>query len=142
MPYPDWAGDDVIVSHPGALFFITSAAPLDKLGDVYQFPVFSKDELLLIQLEVLKEVQAKVDYVEQSASGERRIKKTVPALKLGAETRPLGPDAEEGDMEFIGLQGNVEILLDKSTRVPLLISGKVKFAGRVNIKLRRVVRID
>ena len=58
----------MIVSDPGALFFIASAAPLDKPGDVYQFPVFSKDELLPIQLEVLEEVKAKVDYVEQSAS--------------------------------------------------------------------------
>ena len=38
----------------------------------------------------------------------------------------------------MGLQGDVTMLLDPVTRVPLELAGKVKVAGAVKMRLRRV----
>ena len=114
-------------------------AALDDAGDKIQVPVFSRNHLILVEVTVEGVGKARVDYVETSPSGKRKVKKTVEALRLKIDSRHLDPDSDEGDFEFLGLRGDVEILLDKTTRVPLQVSGRVPVAGSVHIRLQRVV---
>lgn len=138
--YPAWLGRGVLVTEPGAIFFIAAAAPLDDVGDMIQVPVFSRNNLILVELSVERVDRIKVDYAELSSfGGERRVKGTVEVLRLKVDSRHLDPDSAEGDFEFLGLKGDVQIFLDKKTRAPLQISGRVPIAGNVNIRVQRVV---
>jgi hypothetical protein len=136
--YPDWLGPGVLVAEPGAIFFIVAAAALDDAGDTIQVPVFSRNNLILVELTVDGAKRIKVDYTEVSGSRERRVKATVEALRLRVDSRHLDPDSDEGDFEFLGLRGDVEIFLDKATRVPLQVSGRVPVAGKVDVRVQRV----
>lgn len=137
--YPEWLGEGALITEPAAIFYIASAAALDEPGDRIQVPVFTKNKLLLVELEVEGMDQLKTDYTEVSGSGERRVNGRVDALRLSIDSRQLGPNSEEGDFEFLGLRGDVEMWIDSTTRVPLQVSGRVPVAGKANVRLRRAV---
>jgi len=137
--YPEWLGDGALVTEPAAIFFVAAAAALDNVGDRIQVPVFSKNKLLLVELEVEGTERLKANYTERSSSGERRVSGRVDAIRVSIDSRALGPEAEEGDFEFLGLRGDVEMWIDPTTRAPIQISGRVPVAGKANVRLQRAV---
>ena len=137
--FPHWAGTDLTVAESLSVFYVLSAAPFEKQGDRVQVPTFSKNNLLLLELTLMGRQKVKVDYIEQSGSAERRVKGSVEALEILVDAKHLDPDSNEAHMEFMGLGGDITILLDPTTRVPLEVSGKVKVAGNVKIRLQRAV---
>jgi hypothetical protein len=132
--YPGWAGDDLLVVDPTALFYIVAAAPLEKPGDRYQVPVFTKGNLILVEMTVRAIDKARVDYASSSA-GSSRVKGSVDALRISLDAQHLDPDSKETDLELLGLRGDVEMLVDREKRLPLEISGKVPIAGTVRVRL-------
>jgi hypothetical protein len=137
--YPEWLGDGALITEPAAIFFIASAAKLDKAGDSIQVPVFTKNKLLLVELKVEGSDQLRANYTEVSSSGERQVSGRVDTVRILLDSRRLGPESTEGDFEFLGLRGDVEMWLDKKTRVPIQISGRVPVAGKANVRLQRAV---
>lgn len=137
--FPDWLGDGALVTEPAAVFFIAAAAALDEVGDRIQVPTFTKNKLLLVELEVVGIEQLKADYTQKSSAGERRVSGRVDAIHISVDSRRLGPDSEEGDFEFLGLRGDVEMWVDQTTRVPIQISGRVPVVGKAHVRLRRAV---
>ena len=136
-PYPDWAGDDLAVADAGSLFYLAAAAPLRKPGDRYQVPVFSRGNLILIEMTV-KEVEAvRVDYEKVSGTGSQRVKTRVQGLRISLDAQHLDPDSEEDDLELMGLRGDVVMTLDPQTRLPLELSGRVPIAGGVRVRLSK-----
>lgn len=131
-PYPAWAGEDLDVSEPTALFYILSAAPLSETGDVVRFPAVSKDRLVELRLEVAGWEQLQVDYERDG----RPIEGPVPALKILVTARDLDPASDESPLEMLGLHGAIEVHLDAETRAPLAISGKVPFVGRARVRIQ------
>jgi hypothetical protein len=136
--YPEWTGRGLIVSEPSVLFYLVSAAPLRAQGDLVQLPVFSKDRLLLVELRVVGTESVKVDFERRTATGTQRIKGSREALRLVVDARRLGPESAEGDLSFLGLQGDVELLVDRESGAPLEVRGRVPVAGRVTVRLQRV----
>jgi hypothetical protein len=132
--YPGWAGADLQVTEPTALFYLLAAAKLDKPGDKVQFPVWSSDNLILMELTVAGIEQLKVDYM----MGGRRIKGTVAALKILVDAQHLDPDSTEDHLDIMGMKGDVTVHLDPKTRAPLQVSGKVPIAGNTKVKLQSV----
>ncbi len=133
--YPSWAGDDLVVTEPGAIFYLAAAAALEKTGDVFQCPAYSRNKLLLVELKVLGSENIKVDY----SVGGKRVKKTVSALRISIDASHLDPGSDESNMEFLGLRGDVELFLDPESRVPLAVTGRVPVAGKVTVRLQSVV---
>ncbi len=101
--------------------------------------MFSKGHVMLVEMVVHGNSQTEVDYVEESAAGERRISGQVETLEISLDGQPLDRQTEEGDFEFLGLRGDVRLYLDKTVRVPLQLSGRIKYVGKGNVRLRRVV---
>jgi len=130
--YPAWAGDDLLVSDATALFYLVAAAKLDKPGDRHQVPVFTKGNLILVEMTVRSVDRVKVDY---TTSGGSRVKGTVDALRISLDAQHLDPDSKESDLELLGLQGDVEMLVDREKRLPLELSGRVPIAGKVTVRL-------
>lgn len=136
--YPAWAGPDLRISDPAALFYVVSAARLERPGDRVQIPLFSDGELLVLEARVVERLRVEVDYeLVQGAS--RRRQGPVDALRLALTAWSVGPTTQKHDFELAGLGGDVELLFDPGNRLPLELSGKVPWAGRVTIGLRRVV---
>jgi len=132
--YPGWAGDDLLVSDPTALFYVAAAAPLEKPGDRYQVPVFTRGNLILVEMTVRAVDRVQVDYTT-GAGGNSRVKGAAEALRISLDAQHLDPDSDESDLELMGLRGDVEMLVDRETRLPLELSGKVPIAGRVKVRL-------
>lgn len=137
--YPSWSGTDLKVTEPTALFYLLAVADLTEPGDQIQFPIFSDDNLILIEIKVVGKEHLKVDYVKETPSGSERVKGSVPVLKILVDGQHLDPDSQEGHFNFMGMKGDVDIYLDPETRAPLQISGKVPVAGRANVKIKHLV---
>ncbi len=127
------------VTEPAALLYILSASDLSSKGDSVCVYVFSKGHVMLVEMVVHGNSQIKVDYIEESAAGERRVSGQVETLEISLDGQALDRQTEEGDFEFLGLRGDVRLYLDKTLRVPLQLSGTIKYAGKGNFRLRRVV---
>ena len=138
LPYPAWFGDGVAVSDPSALFYMLSRDDLQHPGDTLQMPVFSNDHLVLLELKVKELRRWKSRYIERSEAGEREVRERRPAILIKVDARHLDPDSREEDMEILGMQGDLEILLDASHRVPLRISGRAAKVGKVRLVLRKL----
>ncbi len=126
------------VTEPAALFYILSASNLSSKGDRASVHVFSKGHVMRVEMVVRGNSQTKADYIEESPAGERRVSGQVETLEISLDGQALDLQTEEGDFEFLGLRGGVRLYLDKIIRVPLQLSGKIKYVGKGNVRLRRV----
>jgi len=139
FPHPPWAGSDLLVASPSALFYILSVAGLSRPGDHVELPVFSRTDVSLMKIRVAKTERVRVDYtLSGSGQDERRVRDRVAALHLSLSAQPLD-ERSASDFQLMGLEGDVEILLDPEYRVPLEIEGRVPRAGKVTIRLQRLV---
>ena len=137
--YPAAAARNQEVSDPTALFYVVAAAALEKPGDLAQIPLYSDDRLLMLEARVVERVRVEVDYEVSGPTGTQRRRQSIGALRLSLDARGLGPGASHQSFELAGLRGDVEMLLDPVARLPLELSGKVPYVGRVAIRLRSVV---
>ena len=127
------------ISEPSALFYLASVAPLNAPSDTVSVPVLSKGRVVLVTLSVLGPATIKVRYGEDSGAGLRQVVGRREVLAIGLESRPLGPEAGDGAFRFMGLGGDIVLYVDPVRRIPVQLSGSVKYAGRSHLKLRRVV---
>jgi hypothetical protein len=123
------------------LLWMASAAELSRSGDRLEALTFSRRHLNRVTLQVTGQRTVNVDFTEQdpvSGSSRRRASVDALVLKLSATPADAQPDDEE-PFELLGLHGDLELLLDPRTRVPLQLRGQVKIIGQVTIRLRRAV---
>ena len=118
-----------------ALFYIVSAANLNKSGDTFTFYTFGKKHLSKIELKVEGTSDIDVDYYEHGTESKRRVEDTVNALRISITATPVGADIKENEFEFLGLKEDIKIYLDPRYRIPLQISSRIKIIGSVNIRL-------
>ena len=136
--FPEWAGEGMEVSDPTALFYFLGAAKLENVGDAIQFPVFSRDQLLLVDLKVTGRERTRVEFEKRTRAGSETVRGHLEAIQLLIDGSHLGPDSEEADFEFLGLRGDVEVLLHPELRAPVEVSGRVPRIGRVRIRLTEI----
>lgn len=149
-PYGEWSereerfiafpadAPEMIVSEALALFVVVSTASLNAPGDVVTLPIFLKDRVVEVQLEVVEKLELKVRFDQTLAGETQRVEGTRPAL--GISVSAVLQEADEGaEIELLGLEGDIVMTVDAETRVPLQISGRIPIAGLVNVKLTRVV---
>jgi hypothetical protein len=92
-------------------------------------------------MEVTGTRAVKVDFVETSAaSGTRRRQERIEAIALRLRGVPMdAPGDDDEPFELLGLRGDLELLLDPQTRVPLQLKGRVKIAGPLTVRLREAM---
>ena len=149
-PYREWSereerfiaypaeAPERIVSEALALFVVVSTASLNAPGDAVTLPVFLKDRVVEVRLEVLEKRELEVNF-DQTKTGEtQKITGTRPALGI-AVSAVLPEGDEDTKIELLGLEGDILMTIDAESRVPLQISGKIPIAGAIDVKLTRVV---
>ena len=137
--YPAWLGDHVHVSEATALLYIVAAAELDEPGDLVQVPIFSTENLILVDFRVVGVERVKVDYEEVSGGPARQVKETIDVLEISIDAGRLGPTSTEDNLELMGMKGDVRVFLERESRIPVQLSGRVPVAGRTKIRVRRAV---
>ena len=123
-----------IVSEPSALFYLLSAMSRDALDKGVQFIAFTDKRPHRLSLRSTGTKELTVNYQR----GGEQVTGRVDAIRLQLGAASL--DGQPGEIELLGLEGDIELLLDPETHIPLQISGKIPPVGRVNVKLESVKR--
>ena len=127
------------VSDPSALLYVVSAAGLAVGDKPRHLCVFNKKQLHLVQFQAEKSQLLQINYLEKSQPGETRRKGEAEVLKVSFTTRSLFADETEAEpFSFMGLKGDFDIFIDKVSRIPVRISGKIPGFGKVEFKLGEV----
>ena len=136
---PPPAAGAAAVSDPLALFWVLATAPLERVGDSWQLRLLSDGRLLAVTARVVGRVQRTLVVGERRGAVKRRIEQPVVALELSVDAEPVVPDDPGAELEFLGLQGDVRIVLDPARRVPIEVSGRVPGAGAVVVRLQDLI---
>lgn len=129
FPRPEGAGCPT-VSEPSVLFYMLSARTADESQSVC---VLSGEQMVPLSIETVGTERVAVDYEEARAGALERRTGEVEALRVAI--RPL---AGGDDFELLGLDGDVEIWIEKASRVPVEVRGRISGVGGVKIKLTAV----
>jgi len=132
--------DGLLITEGEVIFYLLAMAPLRDVGDTFEFLVFSTHGLDLARLTVREVTTFPIDVVEQSAQGEQALDTDVDALLLTLHAQPYNYSSDANQFEFLGLRGDIDIMLDAVTHIPLRVTGQVDYLGEVNINLRRIVK--
>ena len=124
---------------PSALLYVASAASLTVGDPPINLCVFGKKQLHHVQVRAEKYQRLKVNYHETSQAKTIRRNGKAEALKISFMPRSLFPDQTKVEpFSFLGLKGNFDIFIDKSSKIPLQVSGKIPGLGKVNIRLDKI----
>jgi len=133
--YPVPPGDHAVMEATGLLYAI-AAAPLERAGDSAEVLVFRRRDTQKVRVTVLPPRDATVLYDEVRPTGTVRRSGTVSPLRLSLRGMPVTTgDAQDQDVELLGLRGHLELLIDPATRAPLELTGDVKILGKVTLQL-------
>ncbi|MEO8223489.1 MAG: hypothetical protein ABI661_01685 [Gammaproteobacteria bacterium] len=124
------------VVEPTGLLYAIAAAPLDRPGDHIDLLIFRRRDTQAVRIEVLQPQEIGVRYDELWPRGAVQRTGTVRALRLSLQGLPVqGSSPGDDELELLGLKGQLELLLEPTTRAPLQLSGDVKIVGRVTLNL-------
>jgi len=127
------------VSEPAALLYVVSAAGLAVGDPPLHLCVFNKKQLHLVRVRAEKYQFLKINYLEKSQHKESRRNGTAEVLKISFTSRSLFADEAKAEpFSFLGLKGDFDIFIDKVSKIPVQVSGKIPRIGRVDIKLREI----
>jgi hypothetical protein len=135
--YPHPEGDGCRhVTEPSVLFYLLAADPdLAAAGrEKRRVCVYSGDTVIPLAIAVEGTEKLAVDYVDpavEAVPGGREVDVWRVALR---------PFSADGDFELLGLDGDVEVLIEQISRLPVEVRGRISGLGRVAVKLKAVER--
>jgi hypothetical protein len=106
-----------------------------------KFCVFDRKHVYQVILQTLGQERLAVDYLQLTAGHENRVRHTQEATHVVFSGLPVA-DAP-GDVQpfsFLGLKGDIHILLSEPGRIPLQIRGEVTGFGNVDLELKKLTR--
>jgi hypothetical protein len=128
------------VLEPSALLYMISAINFDTVQSPLSLCVFNKKQLHLVNVSVAETQPLKVDYFAKQGENQFRVDKRIDTLRISFQPRSLSPtDMEPEEFSFLGMKGNFDIFIDKASRIPVQVSGKISPFGKVDIRLHDVV---
>ncbi|MBN2331742.1 MAG: hypothetical protein JXO49_10115 [Deltaproteobacteria bacterium] len=135
-PRPPQLTSMVPVSEPSLLFFHLTAQPTDcRIGST--LTVFNKKQFLQVRLASLD-----ADAAEIQLPGNNLLGKNQPSPVHGIRlvSRPLNEATEEREeFSFLGLKGEISMVVDDASGIPLHISGSLPTLGRIHFKLKEAI---
>ncbi|WP_455207028.1 hypothetical protein [Kaarinaea lacus] len=129
------------VSDSSAILYLVSMLKLQNAGDEAQMVLNSDEQLANIRLVVEGKTMLNTNFDIVSSGNNQHIEEQRQAIKIKfVALDSQGNPAK--DLQLLGLQGDIALYIDEVSRLLLQISGDVKIAGRVDIKLKRAVRTE
>ena len=132
----DIEGKGIVVTEPTALFLILTTAPPGWLDQPRVIHIFTSNELHRVEITHAGASKVRVDYDLKSDRDSTAVRGTRPAQVYALRPLPRA-DGRAGEVELLGLEGEIELFLDADTRLPLQVSGRVPPLGQVHVRLKR-----
>ncbi len=127
------------ILEPASLLYIVSAINLTTAQNPLNLCVFNKKQLHLVKISIGGTQSLKVDYIEKRGDSQIRVDNKIDTIKISFQPSSLSPtDMEPEEFSFLGLKGNFDIFIDKTSRIPVLLSGRIATFGNVDIRLQKV----
>jgi hypothetical protein len=125
-----------------ALLYLISAARLDREGSRLQCTIFSKGRCAELEFVAGEMVSAKVDFVEVAGGTELRRRGEMLLRQVTGSGRLAGTASPSSDVDlgFLGMRGELSVLLEPASGIPVLVSGRADNIGRLVVRLQRLVR--
>lgn len=140
-PLPDAdAGCTVILESSQLLYLLSrpDTEPGDSRGALC---VFDRQRVYRVEFRILGREPLEVNYLQLEASQEIRVKHTLEALHVALNGHPLGSEpADVQPFSFLGLQGDIQLLLSDPGRIPLRVRGQVPGFGMIDLELVELTR--
>jgi len=138
-PYALSSAECTHIVEPLILLCLVSAIDLESRNGPLTLCVFNKKQLHQVQIHKAGVQRLVVDYRQNLKQGEVRRKGEIEAVKYSFKTRSLaGKGKKPEPFSFLGLKGDFDVFVDKSSRIPVQVSGEIPGFGTVDIKLREV----
>ncbi len=128
------------VLEPSGLLMIASVLELLETDTPLHLCVFNKKQLHQVKVSVNGPRRLKLNYLEISMTKQTRRNRSVDAIKISFQPRPLNlkKNEEPEDFSFLGLKGDFDIYVDPDSRLPVQVSGKISTVGKLDIRLIEV----
>jgi hypothetical protein len=136
-PFQPAAYDQVVTDSLGLIYIIV-ASDLGRGGDQIEVLAYGSSKVSRGILTAKDYVDVDADFVIEGPSGEQRCDGQVRALRIGMEIETVGDELEPDS----GVVSEIEIFMIPEYRMPILISARAKYLGRVDIKTKRARLID
>ena len=129
-----------VVLEPNGLLYLVSALDYEKLTSPLILCVFNKKQLHLVKVSFGGLQSLKVNYLEKQGENKSQVLKDVDTIKISFHPRSLAPtNIETEEFSFLGLKGDFDIFIDKTSRIPVLVRGKITEFGKMEILLQQVL---
>jgi hypothetical protein len=124
---------------PLVLLYAVSVFDWASRDEMFRICVFNKKQLHEVQIRKAGIKPLEIDYTEKSKAGELPRKGEIEAVKFSIKTRSLaGQDQKAEPFSFLGLKGDFDIYIERTSKIPVQISGQITGFGKVNIRLQQI----
>jgi len=123
------------LAETAALFYLIAAAPLEKPGQSITRSIFIDGRAAQVRFEAVAEDATDVDFVRIGNGGASRVDGLAPTLAIAVGLA----DDSENELELLGLKKDIRVWLERQTRLPVLLQGKMDIVGTVRVRLKRAV---
>jgi len=138
-PYKLVSGGCSHAVEPLVLLCLASAIDVESFNETLYLCVFSKKQLHQVQIRKAGVKRLAVDYVEKLDESEVRRKGQISAVKYSFKIRSLAEEGEKTELfAFLGLNGDFDIYIDRKSKIPVQINGKITGFGKVKTRLQKI----
>jgi len=125
-----------VVTESSALFYLVSAVELDA-GESREVCIFSgKKGTFPVRMEAGKLERLEVAYLERRPGQQAAERKGVVDVRR-ITVRPVGGEDGE-ELELLGLEGEITLFLEETSRIPVRLEGSLSGVGHVAVRLTAV----
>lgn len=135
LPYPAELAGGAPLTSVNSLLVALSLAPLAKPGDVWKIPVHTDLDFYRVEFRVSGREEIPVNFKLTSGASSRQVAETRSALVVQLRPVLLGKNSANDPFEFMGMTGDISILLDPVSRLPLQLRGVAPRMGNAAIDL-------
>ncbi len=136
-PHPTGLSECAVISEPAVLlYWITAHLPREN--QPVSFCTYSNKTVQVLTLTATAAPPMDVDYTLRRNGQRVSRRAAVPVWKVLVEPKPTSNEAKEA-FEFLGLEGAVEIQVERENRLPVQISGRIPKLGTVLIGLKAAI---
>ncbi len=134
------AAEEVVVDPMGLIYFI-AAADLSPGDPPIKILSTSDRKLSRVTLTAVASDPLKLKFDLNRPGGSLQCKGKVPAIKIRVVGESLTAEAGE-PFEFLGLHGDIDMLLEPESRIVLQFNGKAPMVGDVTVKLKQATVVS
>ncbi len=137
--YPLAANDKALpLTETEAIFYLISAAKLEKIGDHYTSYIYDKNGTIQLNFNAQAMTKLKVRYRAHFNGKTKKIRAKVNVLRIKISAHRYHDAKNDSHFSFLGYKGDINLYVDVKKRIILQLKGKIDYVGSVAIKLKEV----